>query len=358
MPAPDPVVGARSAQSAADPPDAAPCGIIEEMGNEMDQGFSTPQPVTGPASRGTVRPGRYRSQEPQHRRRRRLMLMLIAVGALVMIVALAFGGGGGTEAVNRVSAPARGFFTRIQALAGTGPGSFTAAAHTAEDAAINRAMAVTPLVRVAGSQHREIALTFDDGPGPYTPRVLSVLERTSTPGTFFEVGILEQYFHQSTSQIVGDGFPIGDHTENHAPMGKLSASDQESQIARQISAIGAYGAPTPRLFRPPYGSWSGTTLALLRKYRMLMVLWTIDTEDYRQPGGQAIVHSVLAGARPGAIVLLHDAGGTRTETAAALPKIIRGLHARGYKLVTVPKLLLDNPPPPHQQGGTLAGGGG
>ncbi|MDQ6744712.1 MAG: polysaccharide deacetylase family protein [Actinomycetota bacterium] len=326
------------------------------MGNEMDQGFTAPRP--GPGSGGAARPGRYRSQEPHHRRRR-LILLLALAAAFVMILVLAFGGsGGGGGAVNRASAPARGFFTRIQALAGSGPGSFTAAAHRAQDAAIDRALTVTPLVRVAGSQHREVALTFDDGPGPYTPRVLSVLERTSTPGTFFEVGILEHYFHQSTSRIVADGFPIGDHTQNHAPMGKLSASDQESQIVRQISAIGAYGAPTPRLFRPPYGSWNDTTLALLRKYRMLMVLWTIDTEDYRQPGVQAIVHSVLAGVRPGAIVLLHDAGGTRSETAAALPKIIRALHARGYKLVTVPRLLLDNPPPPNQQGGMLAGGGG
>ena len=92
----------------------------------------------------------------------------------------------------------------------------------AETAAIDRTLSYTPYVRVAGSQHREVALTFDDGPGPYTPQILSVLERDNAPATFFEVGILERYFHAATSQIVADGYPIGDHTEAHAPMSKLS----------------------------------------------------------------------------------------------------------------------------------------
>ena len=80
-----------------------------------------------------------------------------------------------------------------------------------------------------------------------------------------------------------------------------------------------------------------------------MVLWTVDTSDYREPGVAAIVHPAVSGARPGAIILMHDAGGNRSETVAALPIIIKRLRARGYKLVTVPKLLLDNPPPANQQ---------
>ena len=76
-----------------------------------------------------------------------------------------------------------------------------------------------------------------------------------------------------------------------------------------------------------------------------MVLWSVDTSDYLQPGVAAIVHRVLAGAHPGAIFLLHDGGGIRTETIAALPDIIRGLRIRGYRPVTVPRLLLDDPPP-------------
>ena len=96
---------------------------------------------------------------------------------------------------------------------------------------------------------------------------------------------------------------------------------------------------------------------MLKKYRMLMVMWTVDTEDYRLPGIDSIVHTVLSGARPGAIVLMHDAGGNRSETVAALPKIIRALRARGYKMVSVPKLLLDNPAPANQQVVAMGSGG-
>jgi chitin deacetylase len=111
------------------------------------------------------------------------------------------------------------------------------------------------------------------------------------------------------------------------------------------------------LFRPPYGLWNATTLRLLHKAQMLMVLWTVDTNDYRLPGVAAIVHAAVAGARPGAIILMHDAGGNRSETVAALPQIIRALRARRYELVTVPQLLLDNPAPRNQQISALLGSG-
>ncbi len=273
----------------------------------------------------------------------------------MVLIAVSTGG----MPVARVAAhESPGFFTRIETLAGNGPGSFSAAEATAENAAITRTLGYTPYVRVAGAQHKEMALTFDDGPGPYTPAVLSVLERANVPGTFFEVGIEERYFHAATARIVADGYPIGDHTESHLAMSRLSAADQQNQLLTQISQVANYGASFPRMFRPPFGLWDATTLSVLRKFKMLMVLWTIDTSDYREPGVDAIVQRVLSGARPGAIVLLHDAGGNRAETVAALPKIIAGLRARGYTLVTVPKLLLDNPAPANQQIGGLLGSGG
>lgn len=252
-----------------------------------------------------------------------------------------------------------GYFGALAALGGAGSRSFAADQATAENAAINRTLSYTPYVRRAGSQHREIALTFDDGPGPYTPEVLAILRRMHVPATFFEVGVLEQYFHASTSEIVAMGDPIGDHTQLHAPMSELSRANQRSEILQQAAAIGRYGAPFPRLFRPPYGLWDNATLSLLRKYGMLMVLWTVDTNDYELPGVQSIVHAAVDGARPGAIILMHDAGGDRSETVAALPVIVRDLRRKGYKLVTVPRLLLDNPAPSDQQytPGTLGGGG-
>ena len=332
----------------------------------MDQGYSFLKPPPNAAARGGVGDGdrqrsasgggRYRSQKPHHRRRRRALAAVLVV-ALVLIVIVAAAGGGGAAHHSSTAAPA-GYFARIATLAGSGPSSFTADEKAAENTAIDRTLAYTQYVRVAGAQHREIALTFDDGPGPYTPQLLAELQRVSAPATFFEVGVEENYFHDATSAIVAAGDPIGDHTQLHAPMGKLSARDQEAQLLQQVSSTGAYGAPYPRMFRPPYGSFNAATLQILHRLRMLMVLWTIDTSDYRQPGVPAIVDSVLNGARPGAIVLMHDAGGTRTETIAALPQIISGLRAKGYTLVTVPKLLLDNPAPPNQDISSLAGAGG
>ena len=141
-------------------------------------------------------------------------------------------------------------------------------------------------------------------------------------------------------------------------MSHLPPGAQRTQLLTQASSISQYGAPFPRMFRPPYGLWDKDTLSVLRKYKMLMVMWTVDTSDYREPGTSSIVHTALSGAQPGAIILMHDAGGQRSETIAALPQIIRGSRARGYKLVTVPKLLLDNPAPKDQQISAILGSGG
>jgi peptidoglycan/xylan/chitin deacetylase (PgdA/CDA1 family) len=283
-----------------------------------------------------------------HHRRRRLVAILALPAIVALIIGLAVGAGAGGAARHRAVVARRGFFAAISALAGSGAGSLAADVQADQNAAISKTLAYTPYVRIAGSQHRELALTFDDGPGPYTPAVLRVLEQMHVPATFFEVGVLEQYFHVSTTQIVADGDVIGDHTQLHEPMSHLSRRDQAAQLLQETSAIGAYGAPFPRLFRPPYGLWNDTTLGLLKRYRMLMILWTVDTNDYRQPGVQAIVDSAVHGAQPGAIVLMHDAGGNRSETVTALPIIIRDLRRKCYKLVTVPQLLLDNPAPANQ----------
>jgi peptidoglycan/xylan/chitin deacetylase (PgdA/CDA1 family) len=207
-----------------------------------------------------------------------------------------------------------------------------------------RLLASTPYVTIGGGRKREIALTFDDGPGPYTPRVLDVLRRRRVPATFFIVGQSLNSFGRTLRTELRDGFVIGDHTENHKPLALLSEHDQRAQLVDQAFRVHGYGAPYPRLFRPPYRSFNATTLAVARKLHMLMVLWTVDSADYRQPGTNAIVSRVLSGARPGAIILMHDAGGTRTQTLAALPTIIQRLRGKRYRLVTVPKLLRDDPP--------------
>src|SRR2546421_108494 len=200
----------------------------------MDDGYTAlhEDPHPRPRARG---PGAARglTVAPHHRRRRAVALAFLAGLALVcgaIAGASSSGPGGGAGAIHRSAAHRAGYFARIRTLAGGGAGSFAAAERSAEDAAITRTLSYTPEIRIAGSQHREIALTFDDGPGPYTPQVLAVLEHHHAPATFFEVGEEEKYFHGATSEIVDHGDPIGDHTQTHAPMSKLSAKDQQSQL--------------------------------------------------------------------------------------------------------------------------------
>jgi peptidoglycan/xylan/chitin deacetylase (PgdA/CDA1 family) len=194
-----------------------------------------------------------------------------------------------------------------------------------------------------------MALTFDDGPSPYTPAIVSILARMHVPATFFVVGQQLPVFPSALRDELSHGFVIGDHTQNHAWLPHLGAAGQYLQIHAAATGVERLGAPTPRLFRPPYGVYDATTLASLRRLHMLMVMWSIDPGDWRRPGARAILTNVLANSKPGAIVIMHDGGGDRSETIAALPGIIRGLRRRGYTLVSVPQLITLAPPPRHQR---------
>jgi peptidoglycan/xylan/chitin deacetylase (PgdA/CDA1 family) len=276
-------------------------------------------------------------------RRRRTVALLTATIGLIAIVLITTGGGTGRGHQRTASAGKR---RSAQTRSSRTPAAATLLAR--ENRAIDRLLARQPFISAGGSERREIALTFDDGPGPYTPRLLDQLQRLRAPATFFEIGFMIHYFNTSLERELRMDTVIGDHTEQHPMMGLLSPSDQDSQITAQTKQLHRYGAPFPRLYRPPYGSFNHTTFEILHRLHMLMVLWTLDTDDYLRPGVDAIVHRALAGAKPGAIILMHDAGGDRTQTIAALPLIVDALRSRGYTLVTIPKLILDDPPQRHQ----------
>ncbi|HEV2974973.1 MAG TPA: polysaccharide deacetylase family protein [Solirubrobacteraceae bacterium] len=283
-------------------------------------------------------------------RRRRLGATLVfaaLVIALVVVLLSSLGSGGASSAGTHRHAPA------VAARSATPPSDTL----ETDNKAITSTLAYTPFVRAGGDDGRDIALTFDDGPGPYTPEVLDVLEREHVPATFFVIGEELRYFSASTAREIRDGFVIGDHTETHPMLAQMTAHEQHEELFEQAARIELLGAPRPRLFRPPYGSFNTTTFHLLHQMHMLMVLWSVDTGDYTLPGVGVIVQRALEGAKPGAIILMHDAGGDRSETVAALPTIIRALRQRGYRLVTVPQLLHDDPPPAGQPLPTNLSGG-
>jgi peptidoglycan/xylan/chitin deacetylase (PgdA/CDA1 family) len=220
-------------------------------------------------------------------------------------------------------------------------GERAAAQVARQNRAIEQLLETTPRVRRLPAAGSEVALTFDDGPSPYTEAIIDTLLHYRAPATFFPIGLAIEEHPATIRREVNDGFAIGDHTVNHARMTDLPPAEQQAELLDQAEDLKALGAPYPRLFRPPFGVYDAATLRLLREKGMLMVLWTVETDDYELPGAEAIATRVLEEVSPGAIVLMHDGGGDRSETVAALPQIIEGLRDRGYRLVTVPQLVLD-----------------
>jgi peptidoglycan/xylan/chitin deacetylase (PgdA/CDA1 family) len=293
-------------------------------------------------------PRRPTQAELRHRRRRAGALCVVAALALLLGVIVGAGGGGGDSDV-RGAATKVGWYGHLRMLAGAGTRSLDFEQRAQESVAIDRALALTPFVRMGGAQHRLVALTFDDGPGPYTGRLIDELQRLRVPATFFVVGYQLPEFATTLQREVDLGYVIGDHTSDHANLAQIGADGQREQIDDAAQEIGSYGAPRPRLLRPPYGAYDQTTHELLRRRRMLSVLWSVDSQDYTQPGVDAIVSNVVDNVHPGAIVLMHDAGGERSQTLAALPRIVQQLRREGYRFVTVPRMLLLSPPPQDQQ---------
>jgi peptidoglycan/xylan/chitin deacetylase (PgdA/CDA1 family) len=275
-------------------------------------------------------------------RRRRLAVALVLAMLLVLLIILIAGGGSAKQSRAPAAAATR---THARVPPRVTAAQSEAIAAAAEERAIDRVLSYTPAVTAGGGSGHEVALTFDDGPGPYTQQLVRVLNRYHVRATFFAIGEEERYFSAGTRLELESGDAVGDHTETHPMMATLSAHDQREELFEQIARIELLGGPRPRLFRPPYGSFDATTFNELRALHLLMVLWSTDTRDYTRPGVSAIVQSALAGAHPGAIILMHDAGGERAETIAALPLIIAGLRKRGLHPVTVPRLMLDDPPP-------------
>lgn len=190
-------------------------------------------------------------------------------------------------------------------------------------------------VRVPPGQ-RVIALTFDDGPWPdSTVRILNVLKQHKVRGTFFMVGRNVAHWPALARKVTAGGHAIGNHTYNHPsrPNGALA------EIARTDAVMKKELGYAPNLFRPPYGMLRNGLAAVARRQKKAVVLWSADSTDWNRASAGSICDKVLRQSGQGGIILLHDGGGNRTATAAALPTIISTLHRRGYRFVTVPELL-------------------
>jgi peptidoglycan/xylan/chitin deacetylase (PgdA/CDA1 family) len=184
-------------------------------------------------------------------------------------------------------------------------------------------------------------LTFDDGPGPYTGRVLDILAAAGVKATFCEVGQKVTENPGLTQRVVADGHTLCNHSWDHySPFDTLPAQTLDQEIGLTQNAFLQATGVTVRYFRAPegrFGNPGGTVLQAGQRARTIPLAWGVDSLDWKKPGAPAIVSTVLTTVSPGAIILLHDGGGAdREETLAALPGIMAGLQAAGYTLAPLP----------------------
>jgi peptidoglycan-N-acetylglucosamine deacetylase len=179
-----------------------------------------------------------------------------------------------------------------------------------------------------------LVLTIDDGPHPrWTPRVLDVLAANRIRATFCLVGSEVRERPRLAARIVAEGHTVCNHTMNHpARLGRMPAAALEREIDDASQQIADATGVLPRSFRAPGGNWNASVLAAVAERSLVPVGWTVDPQDWRQPGAGVIVRRMLT-ARSGQILLCHDGGGDRRETVSALARAIPELKRRGLRFV-------------------------
>lgn len=217
---------------------------------------------------------------------------------------------------------------------------------------VSKTITVQPVVKVVKLRMPEkgakvIALTFDDGPWPgSTERILAVLKKYNVRATFFMIGSQAKGRASIARQVADAGMVIGNHSYSHPDLTKLSAGNVARQIDVAERDIKAVTGVAPKFFRPPTGATNSVVNAQIARAGLKLCEWDIDPQDWRKPSAPVIVDRVVRSASPGAVVLMHDGGGDRSRTLAALPVIIQQLRAKGYTFVTLDYL----PSLPHKMG--------
>lgn len=208
-----------------------------------------------------------------------------------------------------------------------------------------------PLV-CGGPRGRYVALTFDDGPGPYSARIVRALRRAHARATFFLVG-RQVALWPGAAALERHSGALGDHTWGHARLTGLDADAVAAQLVSTKRAIERQTHAPVQLFRPPYGAHDRTVDDAARSLGLLQVLWSVDARDFEGIPWYEIAANVERALRPGSIVLMHEIHG---ETVRALESgILPYLRAHGFRAVSIPELLTVDPPGRGQLAAGLAG---
>jgi peptidoglycan/xylan/chitin deacetylase (PgdA/CDA1 family)/sulfur carrier protein ThiS len=189
------------------------------------------------------------------------------------------------------------------------------------------------------STDKLVALTFDDGPWPgSTLKIVEILKREGVPGTFFELGEQVKRTPRISAAVVAAGNVVANHSWSHPFMTKMKPPAIRKQITDTATAIKDATGVAPTWFRPPYGAINRNVWAQAKVTREGVVLWDVDSRDWTRPGPAKIVQNVTSGMGRASIVLMHDGGGDRSQTIAALPQVISWLKTHGYHFVTLAQL--------------------
>ena len=181
-----------------------------------------------------------------------------------------------------------------------------------------------------------IALTFDDGPSDWTPQVLDVLQGRDVPATFFVIANQIPGREWMLRRALDQGDRIGSHSYSHPDLSLIPFEALRFQVEYSRDIINGYmGAYPIRCLRPPYGGSNDTVVKFLAANTLAEARWDVDPTDWAVPPTQVIADRVVGAAHPGAVVLMHDGGGYRGNTVAALPQIIDRLRAQGYNFVSI-----------------------
>lgn len=173
-----------------------------------------------------------------------------------------------------------------------------------------------------------IYFTFDDGPSiGWTTKILEILARYHAQATFFMIGRSAAKNPDLVQAVIKAGHTIGNHTYDHKSLRKLGRQLFTDEVE---SAQKALGATATNCLRPPYGATDKFTGTYAKELGFRLVMWTVDPRDWSRPGVKVIVQRILARVYPGAIVLLHDGGGDRSQTVTALEIVLHQLSAWGY----------------------------
>jgi peptidoglycan/xylan/chitin deacetylase (PgdA/CDA1 family) len=188
-----------------------------------------------------------------------------------------------------------------------------------------------------------IAMTFDDGPSPETtPRLLDILKQRNIKATFFMIGQNAERNPAIVKRILAEGHEIGNHSWTHPQLSKLPDDRVTEEINKTQNAIKDASGYAPVLMRPPYGAITARQKEWIEKqFGLSVIIWSVDPFDWKRPGASVIEQRILAGARPGAIVLSHD---IHKQTVDAMPATLDALAAKGFKFVTVSQLIAMNKP--------------